>query len=110
MRAFVEYDPPSDGHRIWIVSDELPRRVMRFEERGDDSAPWVVWNDHADNTQAPPTLHLPAGALHALMLSAGDILPPSAALDVALTDAKAVRDRLLVLVERFVDHAGIANR
>lgn len=73
--------------------ERSPLRVMRLGELGPT---WETVNETVD---AAPTLHLPGDALEALLAEAEKVIPASHATERHLSDAVAVRDRLLALVE-----------
>lgn len=95
IRARIEDDFPRRGVKVWVYRDDSRPAVLRLDETGLER-----WDELAIGVDVEPTLVLPEAALAAIVAEAGNVLPPSAATDRHLTDAVAVRDRLLTLVER----------
>lgn len=60
------------------------------------------WEHVPFGAEPEPSLVLPSEALEALVAAGADHLPPSSAQAEHLADTRAVRDRLLTLVERQV--------
>jgi hypothetical protein len=93
VNVHIERDWLRLGYSITFF-ERHPTRVMRLSELG---ATWEAVEEGAAPTE--PTLHLPADALEALLAEAEKVIPASHATERHLTDAVAVRDRLLTLVE-----------
>lgn len=80
-----------DGYDVWLYE----RHPDRIWYPGNE---WRAVAEGAADT--PPSLTLPAGVLEALLAEAEKVIPASHATERHLADSIAVRDRLLVLVEK----------
>lgn len=60
----------------------------------------VEWVPYPEGDEPPVTLRLPPNVLAAIVAEAAELRPPTQATVEHLNDARAVRDRLLALVER----------
>lgn len=96
MRVEVVRRLERQGVEIFLF-DQLPTGSILAYTLGERGA----WERHdvAPGAEMPVFLFLPQQAFEALMGAGVDFLPPSAATDAALKDAREVRDRLLGLVE-----------
>jgi hypothetical protein len=100
----VRIDPRWDMDAVDVyIYDLIPghNRIMRFLL--DEDQPSYRWDEMTNGQLTQPSLTLPRGVLEQLVVQANDYLPPSAATDRALQDAKEMRDRLLSMVERTFD-------
>jgi hypothetical protein len=104
MNVHIERDWLNDGYSISFF-ERHPTRVMRRSEQGIIT--WESVDDGADPVE--PTFRLPADALEALLAEAEKVIPASHATERHLTDAVAVRDRLLALVEEGWSHAEVSG-
>ena len=91
----VEWEPMTDRRRIWIYAPRL-EGGMRY------LAPDLrTWQDVEQNGPAPkPTLLLDRQVFDSLAHGLANHGQPSDAQAIHLADARAIRDRLLALVER----------
>lgn len=97
MKAEAIYRPERQGFDL-ILFQQSPTGAVMAYTLGENG----FWESHeiAAGSAMPVFLHLPREAFKALMAAGADHLPPSAATDAALKDAREVRDRLLSLVEQ----------
>lgn len=97
MRARIEQNFATAGHRIWLYDRVMGKlHVLRLNDRG-----WIKEWETVDEGQADvaPTLEFPDGAFEALLDEARAHVSATDATVDALRDAREVRDRLLALVE-----------
>ncbi len=83
-----------DAVDIFIVSDGPDRHVMSFKE--DGKTEWVPYEEFAE---PPPTMTLRYDVWDAFQKAVGQHTQASDATVEALRDTRAVRDRLLALIE-----------
>lgn len=97
MKAHIEQDWMRRGFKVWLyepLGQGRTVRVVGFDERGE-----VLLQNFEDTADIPPSFVLREDMLKALLDEAAGVLPPSEATSEHLADARAIRDRLLALVE-----------
>jgi hypothetical protein len=99
VRIVPRWDADSVDVYVWEKGVGA-NRLLRFliDEEGNQNYRWDELPPEP-TAGVKPSLVLPHDVLRLLVGEANDYLPPSAATDLALKDAKEVRDRLLSLVE-----------
>jgi hypothetical protein len=95
VNVYLEKNPIRDAVDIWLFERiDSGARILRLA--GPDT--WQ-FEEVPGPERGEPTLTLRTDWAEALSGALGDVLPPSAAVAAHLLDARAVRDRLLAIVE-----------
>lgn len=115
MEIKVEFFKPDQmfgwSAYIWRTNIDGKRVVLHFDELGNQK-----WDEVISNVQTLPTLHMDDQLWEAVARAWNTSFPPpepdpkaAGITQMALTDAIAVRDRLLTLLEASLMSAGAAN-
>lgn len=101
IRAVVKRDPVAQRVDVWLLRSYPPRYARRALVGDQVSAP-LAWEPYDEGTAPPVLMSLLPEEASALAEELHDYLPPTEATVRHLEDARAVRDRLLAIVERVV--------
>jgi hypothetical protein len=109
MKALITLVPMARAFDVRLWQDAGDGRVMLWQPAAPGSDWGGGWTDVDPNADTPVSFRIPEQALEALVSEASSILPASDATVEHLADTRAVRDRLLTLVEAFaIDDLGDA--
>lgn len=96
MNVHIEKDWIRRTVKVWVYEPGL-RGVGTLWQRAGDN--WTRIHVHEGETPlTAPTFDMPQEMFEAIVKEGSGLVPPSDATHAALTDTKAVRDRLLSLV------------
>lgn len=94
MQVEIKQTPMRFGFDVYLYRNRPEGGAVIYNLDGSERE--VV----ASGTEPEPSFQIDDAVLAGLVAAGSDVLPPSAAMAKHLTDATAVRDRLLGLVER----------
>lgn len=97
MRVEVEREPATRMVKVWVLQDGRAGRGTAWTPLGDGPE----WTEVHPGSEVPTSLRLPEEVWAAIVAAGSDVPVPSRAQHDHLTDAVAVRDRLLTMVEGF---------
>lgn len=94
MKAIVVRDPVRDRHNVYLYVDGPRGRIAITLADG-----LFRYEDVPEGGEMPVAISLPSDGLQAIVDAATKVLPVDVGMAAALDDTRAVRDRLLTLVE-----------
>lgn len=96
MKALVIHRPERDDFAIYLYSEGAGGSRFGYVPGEHGHFKWV---ETPEGGELPVTLRLPPEAMEALVKAATEVMPVDAGMAAALADTKAVRDRMISLVE-----------
>lgn len=97
MKALVIHRAERADFAIYLYSEGAGGSRFGYVPGEDGNFKWV---ETPERGELPVSFRLPPEAMEALVKAAADALPVDAGMAAALDDTRAVRDRLLALVEQ----------
>lgn len=108
MRVHVEDLWQEDAVAIYVVDGRPVDRILRLEDSRVAFAGGGHWEGLEPDAivATAPTLRLRRPVWDAIVAAGAELAPADRTMAAAWDDARAVRDRLLALVERVIPEAG----